>query len=261
MERILPEWPTRLYSYMKKPSQANVVELSGRLLLAHGVGLLHRLVEARAVDGVAVDDVVLARGVDDIVVLLVTPCLAYRGYGVHGRARVEGDDAVAGGGLEHVHSVIVGDGHQEALLELRGRASRYLIEGERVHAAGVADELLHEHGTHDVRGQVVNLWVIHAHLTYANAILRARNGHQRGLRVHRHMGDTVVLHSIPADTTTLKRGTLHLRSSFTTTCSVSVSVNPFRISSREVYAKHILTRVPEPDCRPSSPPPARSRAG
>ena len=76
--------------------------------------------------------------------------LAYRGDRVHGCTRVERDDAIAVGRVEDIHNVIIGDGDEKTLLQLSPCRSAYLVDGKSIHTAGVTDELLDEHGTHNI---------------------------------------------------------------------------------------------------------------
>ena len=85
--------------------------------------LLHGLVEARLVDGVAVNDVVLAGGVDDIIILQISlrfKVVSYGSHGVHGSSSIERDHAFAGGRVKDIDLEVVGDGDQETLLEMNG---------------------------------------------------------------------------------------------------------------------------------------------
>ena len=44
--------------------------------------------------------------------------LAYRGDRVHGCTRVERDDAIAVGGVEDIHNVIIGDGDEKGVEDI-----------------------------------------------------------------------------------------------------------------------------------------------
>lgn len=111
--------------------------------MRHGELLLHRLIETRSVDGVAVNDVILTSGVNDIIVLPITPLAnPYRSDRVHGSTCIEGDYAVASGGFEYIDSIVIGDRDKQILLSIRQWIQTYLVHRNVVNAAGVADELL-----------------------------------------------------------------------------------------------------------------------
>ena len=111
----------------------------------HEALLLHGLVEARRVQRVAVDHVVLSRSKHDVVALPITPTPhAHRRHSEHGGARVE--DAKTCGLLrvEHAHVEVRRRGHHEALLRVTPTPSAHGVCHHLVHAVGVAHELLRQ---------------------------------------------------------------------------------------------------------------------
>ena len=156
--------------------------------------LLHRLVEARRVQRVAVDHVVLPAREDHVITLLLTTRPhAHCRHRRHRRARVERLHARRLLGVEHAHVEVRRRGHHQSLLPITRPTRPHRVRHHRVHAVRVAHELLDQHRHADVLRDVEHLRVTPDRRLHLHAVVVARHRHQRDPRVHRRAHHSVLL--------------------------------------------------------------------
>ena len=156
--------------------------------------LLHRLVEARRVERVAVDHVVLAAREDHVVALQLTPRPhTHCRHREHRRARVEGLETCRLLRVEHAHVEVRRGGYNQPLLAITHTPRTHRVRHHRVHAVRVTHELLDPLRRADVLRDVEYLLVTPLRLLHLHAVVVVRHCHQRDLRVHRRAHHRILL--------------------------------------------------------------------